>query len=304
MRWEERGQSISAERTILNKRSGVILGELPDDEITFRDCGGPVLILTCTVDVQTTCLWVHVVGWCAGGTNWTIDWFKIDGDPANKNDQCWKELDKFITNKIYTNKDRSLKIWYALIDSGHVAPSVYNFCQPWQNVYPCKGQQYIAGNKPWQEFSKETLEKAAVEHGYILNTVQYKDNLSAYLRLNWNTRDIQPDWYFNYPEDLGSEFFEQLENEERLKIYDKLSGDWRKTIWKATGDNHAMDTTVYNLAAIEILAFDICRSYGYQLSWDFFWKWARDNFENPNPQQQQKTNQQQRQSSGGRFLVL
>ena len=68
------------------------------------------------------------------------------------------------------------------------------------------------------------------------------------------------------------------EAEEKVELVDK-NGKYVKTIWKAKfgADNHAFDTRVYNKAALEIFADDICRhELGMaRLDWQAFWTYAK-----------------------------
>jgi phage terminase large subunit GpA-like protein len=70
-----------------------------------------------------------------------------------------------------------------------------------------------------------------------------------------------------------------FEAEEKVDIIDKLTGRWLKRIWRCKfgAANHAFDTRVYNKAALEIFADDICRNdLGlHYLDWGAFWNYAK-----------------------------
>lgn len=282
--WEDRGQSISAERSILNRRTGALLGEIPE-ELMIRDSGSHCMLVTCAVDVQKTGLYVHVVGWCINGISWTIDWFKIEGDIGNVKNEVWQKLDKHVFDKRYVSKaGKTYKIAITLIDSGwgEHADVVYQFSKGFDNgVYAIKGEDYLSTQLVFDSFSKTKLEQHGLEHAYLLNTTLLKDRLSRYSRLAWETRERQPDWFCNYPEDLGSEFFNQLEAEEKVDIRDKITKTWKKAVWKnvSGADNHSLDTSAYNLAALEIVANEYCKSdkIGLKfLSYEAFWLYCME----------------------------
>ena len=71
-----------------------------------------------------------------------------------------------------------------------------------------------------------------------------------------------------------------FEAEHRTDVISKQTGKWQKSIWKPTreGDpNHAFDTFVYNLAALELIADRTCREIlGLKvLSWSDFWEYCK-----------------------------
>ena len=158
---------------------------------------------------------------------------------------------------------------------------VYRFCSEYSSgVYAIKGEEYVPGGLTYRMFTKPTLEKAGLPAAYNINTTKLKDRLSRYLGLlQWDTGQLQPDWYPNYPENLGDEFFRMYEAEYRMDVKDKDTGKFKYTRWKhVTGtDNHALDTTVYNLAALELVADRVCREELElnTLSWRDFWEYCK-----------------------------
>ena len=96
----------------------------------------------------------------------------------------------------------------------------------------------------------------------------------------WNSKDYQPLWYPNFPEDFRDEYFDMFENEQRVIERDKKTNKWIRTIWRQIGQNpnHALDTYAYNLAALEIFADDYCwRELNLPgLDWLAFWDDIKD----------------------------
>jgi len=281
--FEERGSSIKYEKSVLHRRSGFIAGQIPED-IMLRDTGSYSMLLTCSVDLQATGIYVHVIAWTAGGQSWTIDFFKIDGDIKDVKSDMWTELDKFIIEKVYVSvSGKQYRIMITFIDSGWGKHTdvVYQFCKEYSSgVYAIKGAEWIPSGLTYNLFTKPTLEKAGLPAAYNINTTKLKDRLSRYLgRLQWDSGQLQPDWYPNYPENLGDDFFRMYEAEFRTEVKDKDTGKFKYIRWKQKegADNHALDTTVYNLAALELLADRTCREeFGLKvLSWPDFWEYCK-----------------------------
>lgn len=281
--WEERGSSIKYEKSVLFRRSGFVLSKVPED-LMIRDTGSYAMLITCAVDVQADGLFIHVIAWTIGNQSWTLDFFKIEGSITDIKLGAWLELDKFITEKIYiSDSGKKYKIILTLIDSGwgKYTDIVYEFCNQYSvGVIAIKGERWINPGLTYKLFTKKTLEKIGLSEAFNINTTKLKDRLSKYLnQLTWETGQLQPNNYCNYPENLGDDFFKQYEAEYRVEVHDKDTGQFKYIMWKqqVNQSNHALDTTIYNFAALEIIADKIC----YQnlelryLSWQHFWEYCK-----------------------------
>lgn len=280
--WEERGSSIKYEKSVLHRRSGFVAGNIPEKLMT-QDTGSHALILTCAVDPGKDKVYVDTKAWTQGGQSWTIDFFWIDGDITDVKSKLWSELDKYLLEKVYTGEDgKKYRIINTFIDSGwgkYVDP-VYEFCKQYSSgVFPVKGEEYIKGGITYKLFSKETLEKAGLSAGYIINTTKLKDRISRFFStLQWDIGQPQPEWYPNFPENMGDDFFRMFEAEYKIEVKDKITNQWKKTIWKKTSaENHAFDTFVYHLANLELVAYHTCRDTLDLdvLSWHDFWEYCK-----------------------------
>ena len=284
--WEETGSSIKYEKSVLHRRSGFFLSSIPEN-IMIRDTGSVALLLTCTVDVQHDGIFIHTIAWTFGGQSWTIDFFKIDAeerDIADVKSKLWTELDKYIIEKTYTSESgKNYRIINTFIDSGwgKYSDIVYEFCKGYSSgVYAIKGEEWIKPGLTYRMFSKETLEKAGLPSAYNINTTKIKDRIARYMgQLMWDSGQLQPDWYPNFPEDLHDDFFRMYEAEYRVEVHDKDTGQFKYIRWKQTqgADNHAFDTTVYNFASLELVADRTCREeLGLKtLSWSDFWEYCK-----------------------------
>jgi phage terminase large subunit GpA-like protein len=224
---------------------------------------------------------VDVKGYSYGGATWTLEFFDIKGNTADFNGP-WDELDEVLSDRRYTGTDGKIyRIQLTLIDSGHNAEWVYAFAQKHSlGVYACKGKDWIAGGETYQLFNQKTLERIGMNLAYHINTGKLKDRISSVLMTSfWSGKENQPHWYPNFNEDLRDDYYKMFEAEYKVERRDKITGQFRGYEWKLDFGkaNHAFDTYVYNLAALEIFAESICKGVGLAaLNWDYFWQYAKE----------------------------
>jgi len=278
--FEEGGKQIDYERAILFRRSGFIKNHVPN-KMAVADSGSPILFVVASVDVQQKCLYVDVKGYSDGGVTWTLDFFPINGDVEQFNGP-WDKLDEYISDTRFIADDGKVyRIQITLVDSGHYTEFVYEFVKRHSfGVYACKGKDWINTGETYALFSAAALEKIGMPQAFHVNTGKLKDRISAALTSSfWETDKFQPLWYPNFPEDFRDDYFKMFEAEK--KVFTKLKGaenitrvSWVQEFGK---DNHAFDTYVYNLAALEIAAEYYCK-YTLQMeaiNWRVFWDEAK-----------------------------
>lgn len=278
--FREQHETVKYERALRYRRFGFARGHVPN-RMAERDTGSPILILVASVDVQKNGLYLDIVGYTERGCNFSIDFRWIEGD-VEQFGGPWDTLSDIITNSVFTDEDgkRKYRIMITLVDSGHYTGWVYAFVQRFSSgVYACKGQDWIKDGATYNLFSPATLKQIGLPLAYHINTVLLKDRIANEMnRLFWNDNELQPAWYPNYPEDFGDDYFKMYEAEEKVDLVDS-NGRYVKTIWrqKFGADNHAFDTRVYNKAALEIFANDVCRlDMGLtSLEWSAFWAYAK-----------------------------
>lgn len=278
--FREMNDQIKYERAVLHKRFGFARGQVPN-KMAIKDAGGPILIVICSVDVQKNNLFVDVKGYTARGTTWTLDFFSIDGATEDFGGP-WLKLADYIENKVFESDDGyCYRIAITLVDSGHYTDWVYSFCARFSSgVYASKGMDWIKNGETYMKFHQSTLDKIGLPLAFHVNTGKLKDRISRSLNwLTWNDNSLQDEWYPNFPEDFHDDYFKMFEAEEKVEVINKMTNQWEKTIWRAKfgAPNHGFDTYVYNLAALEIFADDICRNdlnIGY-LHWPTFWEMAK-----------------------------
>jgi phage terminase large subunit GpA-like protein len=115
-----RWQSGAPAKDVLEQRSD-------DYELLTVPWGG--LVLTLGIDVQHDRLAVVVRAWGRGEESWLVFWGEIYGNPIDKADACWGELDQLIFRAFKHEGGAELHAWAASIDSGDgvTADAVYHY---------------------------------------------------------------------------------------------------------------------------------------------------------------------------------
>jgi phage terminase large subunit GpA-like protein len=281
--FEDSGIQVDYERAIQYRRTGFVRGKVPN-EIAFKDTGSPILIVAASVDVQNDRLYYDVKGYSDGGATWTLDFDEIKGATADFNGP-WDKLDEILGDRRYVGSDGKIyRIAITLVDSGHNAEWVYAFAQRhYTGVYVCKGKDWIAAGESYQLFSQAALQRIGLPQAYHINTGKLKDKISTALMSSfWTGSEYQPRWYPNFPEDFRDDYFKMFEAETKVERRDQLTHQFKGYVWKLKfgAPNHAFDTYVYNLAALEIFAEDCCKNaLGLEaLNWDAFWAFAKTGY--------------------------
>ena len=281
--FEERGESIRIEKVKANRSYHYLKNQINNERCRL-DSESDILLLTCAVDCQKNNLFAHIIGWTAGGRSYTIDFISIDGVVEDLNSDVWKRLDELLTQKTWQDEfGNEYRIINTFIDSGKYTQYVYEFCKSFSSgVYAIKGDEYINGGLTLKPFGKDTLDRAGLPIAFHLNTTKLKDFISKIFNLQWDTGKSQPEWYSNFPNDMHDDFFRMFTAENRVDEYDKTTNKYLRSRWKLTAgaENHAFDTTAYNLACLEMIAEQSCRQVLSinQLDWKSFWEFAKTGY--------------------------
>jgi phage terminase large subunit GpA-like protein len=278
--FEDGGRQIDSERALLFKRTGFVKNHVPN-KMAIEDSGSPILFVVASVDVQQKNLFVDVKGYSDGGSTWTLDFFPIPGETEQFNGP-WDKLDEYISDRRFIADDGKIyRIQITVVDSGHYTEYVYEFVKRHSfGVYACKGKDWINTGETYALFSKSALEKIGMAQAFHINTGKLKDRISAALTSSfWETGKFQPLWYPNFPEDFRDDYFKMFEAEKKVFTKLKDSENITRVSWvqEYGKDNHAFDTYVYNLAALEIAAEYYCKERLYlpALNWRAFWEEAK-----------------------------
>ena len=229
--WEEQGDAVEYE-TLLERRLNYDYTTIPED----------VLILTAGVDTQKDRLELQLVGWGKNYEAWVCDYKIFWGDPNAQN--VWSDLDAYLKKRFKTESERLIPISCCTIDSGgHHTNMVYQFAKPRQarRIFAIKGLS--TAGKPIANRPTFVGKNRAVLYG--VGTDSAKEAIFARLATESDKTTL------HFCSDLDEEYFKQLTSEKRITKF--VRG--RKTLaWKQIRPrNEALDTLVYNFAAIYIL---------------------------------------------------
>ena len=229
--WEEQGETIEHEE-LLERRLNYDSETIPED----------VLVLTAGVDTQKDRLELQMVGWGVNYESWVIEYKIFWGDPNAAN--VWQELDNYLKKRFRTESGRALTISCTCIDSGgHHTNQVYQFTKPRQGrrVFAVKGLS--TAGKPIANRPTFVGKNKAVLYG--VGSDSAKEAIFARL-------SSEPEYTtLHFCSDLDEEYFKQLTAEKRVT---KFVRGKKSLIWKQIRPrNEALDTLVYNFAAIYIL---------------------------------------------------
>ena len=229
--WEEQGEAVEYE-TLLERRLNYDFTNIPED----------VLVLTAGCDVQKDRIELQLVGWGKDYLAYVCDYKIFWGDPNSQN--VWSDLDAYLKKRFKTDTDRIIPISCTTIDSGgHHTNMVYQFTKPRQGrrVFAIKGLS--TAGKPIANRPTFVGKNKAVLYG--VGTDSAKEAVFARLATDPDQTTL------HFCSDLDEEYFKQLTAEKRITKF--VRG--RKTLaWKQIRPrNEALDTLVYNFAAIYIL---------------------------------------------------
>jgi len=274
--FEIRGRGVKFEEVSPHRRSVYKYGEIPN-KWAREHCGGPVLLLTCTVDVHKDNLKVAVHGWCRDRRPLLIDYHTLEGDTEQiDNPATWGALRDILNSREYTADDDRryhMEDSLALIDSGYSTDIVYRFCQEFsEGVYPIKGVSAPPKSARVPEFSSFKTPNGLPAYGLTVDL--YKDRWAAALRREWDGQGLMPIGHFSAPTDATDKQLKELTAEIKTK---KLERGTKKQIgweWRRPGNrpNELWDLLIYANGALDLLA----HAYSQELeldytNWPAFW---------------------------------
>ena len=259
------------------------MGQVPNEH-ALHYAGGPVEVITMSVDLQHTWLSVCVMGWApsadhAGYVAYIVEYFDIKGDIKDPNDPAWAELADIIDNRRYFAGGREYCITKTVIDASELSDLVYDFCGQWgDNVLPLRGRDIPIKGSTLKQFS---LQLNATGTEYAAVTVDmYKDRWSQALSKQWSGVDSMPRGHFNAPDDITKAQLTELTVEYKRVERDPDTNKIIRTKWHRPGGsrNELWDLLVYNTAAIEMVALHACADIAgiEALVWPEFWAMAAD----------------------------
>jgi phage terminase large subunit GpA-like protein len=265
--FELRGEKIRFELVSAHRRN-YHYGTIPN-KMAVQYCGGPVLLLTCAVDVHKESLAVAVFGWCRDRRAVLVDYWRFEGNTEQLDDpNTWGRLRKLIEDQEYVADDgKKYRIQLTLIDSGYRADDVYRFSAEYAaGVFPVKGRDAPPKSASLKEFSEFTTPNGIRAYGITVDF--YKDRWSAALRRGWDGLGLQPQGHFNAPVDASDPQLKELTVEVKRERIEKSTGKRLGFEWhRPSGANNELwDCLIYNNAALDLIAWNMCRG---ELGLDF-----------------------------------
>jgi phage terminase large subunit GpA-like protein len=108
----------------------------------------------------------------------------------------------------------------------------------------------------------------------------YKDRLHAALRREWDGQDQQSPGHPNFPSNYPDAFFKQLTVESKREKINERTGQRIGWEWyRPSGvDNEAWDLSIYNMAALDLVAYGVCIEQ-FELdyvNWEEFWNYCQE----------------------------
>lgn len=264
------------------------LPQIVPNEIAIKDGNGPILMLSCAVDVhkkKTSSegrLDVEVLGHCRNGATYSIMWTRLKGDTeaywfkqhsaAYQADEealkenTWYRLEHDILNTIYLSDDAqtAYQIHLTGIDMSYMPLMVQTFCKQFAGmVVPLHGI-----DKQSRRNMSSTFKLKDGDHGQYYDVVVdlYKDRLAECMALKWKgPGHEQPPGYLNYPYggEYTPEYFDEYGGEHKVNVYDDRTGRFKGTYWTRKHSkvpNHAWDCRVYNMSLLDIFVWRVCQA--------------------------------------------
>lgn len=248
-------------------------GQVPN-KWAIEHCGGPVLLLTCTVDVHADNLAVAVFGWCRDRRAILVDYWRHEGATKNLDDPSWQKLRELI-NKWYVADDgKQYPVPITFVDAGYETESVYRFCSeyPKRFVYPIMGRGLPAStSSPVHQFAKFKAKPGL--DGWLLAVDTYKDCWAAALRRQWSGLGLQPAPFFNAPQDATDKQLKELTVEVRREKMDARGNGLGVFEWHRPSGarNELWDLLGYADAALDVLLHLLCEDSGATHDWQEFY---------------------------------
>ncbi|MGR9045634.1 MAG: phage terminase large subunit family protein [Gammaproteobacteria bacterium] len=236
--YEEKGERVAID---------LISGRGEEFEKTVLPEG--VLVITAAADVQKDRIECEIVGWGLGYESWSLDYRVMHAaiDTSDPDDICWKELDDILEREFITSTGIKLRVVTMAVDSGYATDAVKTFVKPRQirRVYAVKGS-----SQPWSPLVSRPSQKS-IKKGFFIYPVGTDTAKSLFYSRLKKTRGNPG--FCHFPEKYGDDYFKMLTSEELKTKYVKGVEMRYYALKRGIKRNEALDTRIYNMAALEIL---------------------------------------------------
>ena len=261
--FELRGEKLRFEQVSRHRRHEYKFGEVPNKYAT-ETTGGPILVITGAVDVHKHNLAVATMGWTRGGRGFLLDYWRFEGDTEQiDNPDTWGKVAELVehpTGRYTADDGKEYAVALTLADCGYRSEQVYTFCSQYEyGVIPIKGQDVPSKRAQVKEFSEYLTPQGTPAYNLIVDI--YKERWSAGLRRQWDGQSRQPIRHFNAPSDVTDAQLKELTVETKREKIEQTTGKRVGWEWHRPGGakNELWDLLVYNNAALDLLAYDLCR---------------------------------------------
>lgn len=239
--WEDPASKIDSTQLWSQRKDWIEDGyEIPN--------GG--MYVTAGCDVQDNRLEVSVYAWGENEECWGIEHKVFFGNPSDRSDQVWKDLDDLRLNKTYKHQTgKMMRVNTMCIDSGYLTDMVYT---------------YVLDNKQTALFA--TKGQPAENHQIIRRSKNYRHGKNKRAIALFNIGTFQAKYYLStrvqqtgqnvnihYPisDDFDTTFFEQLSSERMMTKF--VNGFSQRYFMLPSGSrNEALDCWILSLAALRI----------------------------------------------------
>jgi len=233
------------------------------------------IIVTMGVDVQHDRLYYVVRAWGPGEESWLIAWGEILGNPVDKSDGCWGDLDELVEREFEHESGSALCCTSVSIDCGDgvTSDAVYSWVRRTRTAIaknearrllamPIKGSTVADReifSKPKEAVDAAFLSSKSARYGlrpYMVGVARAKDLLIGYGESGGriNLQGTGPG-RLHWPKEVRSDYWQHITAE--IKAPDARSK--RATlVWqlKSGRENHALDCEVYALHAFRALGLE------------------------------------------------
>ncbi|PHO10318.1 terminase [Malaciobacter canalis] len=222
--------------------------EIEDDELLERredytTLPNEAIVLTCGVDTQDDRLEGEIKAWGIGEESWGKLAFRIEGSPAQS--KVWEDLDDIIFSTYKREDGVELRVLCTCIDSGgHFTNDVYKYCKKRESrrVFAIKG-----ANTPGKPIvSRPTTSNKLKVKLFTVGTDTAKELIFSRLKL-----EEFGEGYMHFNKTYDKKYFQMLTAEKVINTY--KNGKAVRIYKQIRARNEALDYTVYNLAALNIL---------------------------------------------------
>lgn len=241
---EEKGEAPDI-RKVITHRSNYKSKTIPDG----------VLFLTLGADVQGNRIELEICGHGRKYKTWSIDYIVIPGDTPVVTRGAWPLFrEKFLAGEfVYTGERGRYAPQMAFIDSNYRTDTVVEFCETVPGLYPIVGQNKF--KNPQQKFRINQLPGSNLMTVRV-GTDYFKDIVYSSLRTEKIPGEDTPSNYPEFPYDYDDNYFKMVNAEYKRAIRkgNLIAYEYYCPIGKA---NEGLDCRVYNIAAREVLYYQI-----------------------------------------------